>query len=118
MFDNLYKTREVSAAAYHDLSVQLSRLAVNEEDLSFSFALTELANLHKKLEEINLDQNQQEFSLLNELLNEHLLQLHMVNCAFNERKKLHKCWLLSMDTLQRSTEKVGNSSIIFIIFKE
>jgi hypothetical protein len=81
-----------------------------EDHPSLALAFIELVIVQTKLEQVDSNDTRQEFSLLNELLNEYLLHLDMVNCAFNERAKLHKYWLLSVDALQRSVIKVGNTS--------
>ncbi len=115
-FDYLYKLREASIVTYNDVAVQLNNLALTEDHPLLASAFIELAIVHKKLEQINSDHTQQEFSLMNELLNEHVLHLDMVKCAFNERGKLHKRWLLTMDTLQKkSAEKVGKTCVFQIL---
>jgi hypothetical protein len=90
--------------------VQLNDFAMIEDHPSLTLAFIELAIVQTKLEQVNSNHTRQEFSLLNELLNEYLAHLDMVNCAFNERAKLHKRYLLSVDALQKTMIKVGNSS--------
>jgi hypothetical protein len=113
-FDYLYKRRGQASVAGKVLADQLTHLATCEYHPILAMALIELAAVQMKLEEIDSDNTQQEFSLMNELLNDYLLHLDMVKYVFNEREKAHKCCQLTVDTLQKQQlQKVGHTSKIY-----
>ncbi|CAF2033612.1 unnamed protein product [Rotaria magnacalcarata] len=100
-FDYLYKMRQESSVTVNALAMQLNMLATCDSHSLLSSTLLELASAQEKLNQLNLDIIQQEFLLMNELLNEYILYIDMANCTFNERAKFHKFWLLNTETLQK-----------------
>ncbi|CAF3974437.1 unnamed protein product [Adineta steineri] len=105
-FDEKYQ-REQSNAASKALACSLNHLAVCEEYTLLSSAFIELATVQEQLEQVNSERTEEEFLLMNELLNEYLLHLDMVKYAFNERAKVHKRWLTTVDTFQKKQLKMG-----------
>ena len=99
-FDDLYKRREESKATVKLLAVQLNILAMYDDHLPLSSALVQLGIVQKKLELIDSDHTQKEFSLMNELSNEYILHLDMVKYAFNERAKAYKSWMTTTEMLR------------------
>ena len=85
--------------------VTLNHLATTEEHTSLSAALTELANLQEKLEHINSEYANREYSIVTELIKEYILLLNMVQLAFNERIKTHHQWLNAEDNLKKARER-------------
>jgi hypothetical protein len=117
-FDCLYKLREESIVTDETFAVQLNNLAMCEDHPLLSSAFIELAVVQTKLEQINSDYTQQEFLLMNELINEYVLHLDMVQYAFNERAKAYKSWRLTIDTLQKKMlVKVRSTSMQKLTFK-
>ncbi|CAF4688699.1 unnamed protein product [Rotaria socialis] len=100
-FDYLYKMRKESSVTVDALAMQLNMLATCEHHSLLSSTLFELASTQEKLSQLNSDLIQQEFLLMNELLNEYILYIDMANCTFNERAKFHKFWLLNTEMLQK-----------------
>ncbi|CAF1109002.1 unnamed protein product [Adineta steineri] len=103
----IHTQREESNAASKALACTLNHLAVCEEYTLLSSAFIELATVQEQLEQVNSERTEQEFLLMNELLNEYLLHLDMVKYAFNERAKVHKRWLTTVDTFQKKQLKTG-----------
>ncbi len=103
-FSILFSQRKEAGYALKQFSTSLNHLATNEEHPSLSAALTELANLQEKLDQISNDYSLKEYSVFTELFKEYASLLDMVQLTFSERIKLHQQWLTAEDTLKKKRE--------------
>lgn len=101
----LFSQRKEAGIALRQFFTSLNHLATVEEHPSLSHALTELANLKEKIDQINNDHSYKEYSILTELIKEYMSLLEMVQLAFNERIKIHQQWLNAEDTLRKRREE-------------
>ena len=104
-FYGLLSQRKEAGHVLKQFSVSLNHLATNEEHPSLSSALTELANLQEKLEQINNEHSYKEYSILTELFKEYVALFDMILLAFTERIKLHHQWLSAEDALTKARER-------------
>jgi sorting nexin-1/2 len=103
-FNTLFSQRKEAGHVLKQFSTSLNHLATVEEHTSLSSALTELANLEEKLEQIHSEYSLKEYSVLTELIKEYISLLDMIQLAFNERIKIHQVWLNSEETLRKKRE--------------
>lgn len=100
----LFGQRKDAGQALKQFVTSLNHLATTEEHPSLSKALTELANLKEKLDQINSEHSFKEYSILTELVKEYISLLDMVQLAFSERIRLHHQWLSAEDSLRKKRE--------------
>ncbi|CAF0998187.1 unnamed protein product [Adineta ricciae] len=103
-FNSLYSQRKEAGHALKQFSISLNHLANTEEHMLLSSALSELANLEEKLDQINNDEILKEYSTLTELIKEYVSLLDMVQLAFHERIKSHQQWLHAEDMLKKKRD--------------
>ena len=103
-FDTLLNQRKEAGYALKQFQVSLNHLATVEEHPSLSSALTELANLDEKLDQINNEHSFKEYSILTELIKEYISLIDMIQLVFNERVKSHQHWLNAEDTLKKKRD--------------
>jgi sorting nexin-1/2 len=100
----LFAYRKEAGNSLKQFSTSLNHLATTEEHPSLSSALTELANLEEKLDQVNNEHTLQEYSILTELIKEYISLIDMIHLVFNERIKLHQVWLNAEETLKKKRE--------------
>ena len=103
-FNALFQTRKDAGHQLKSFSASLDQLATNEEHPPLTHALSELANLQGKLDEINKEHSYKEYSILTESIKEYISLIDMVQLAFNERIKIHHQWLNAEETLKKKRE--------------
>jgi len=82
----------------------LSLLSNSEEHTGLSRALSALAEVEERIEQIQTDQSNQEFRDVAEALREYLGLIVAVKASFEQRAKIWKGWQDSMATLNKKRE--------------
>lgn len=76
-----------------------------EEHTSLSRALSQLAEIEEKVEQLHADQADSDFFVFAELVKDYVSMLGAVKEAFHERVKIYRLWKEAEATLQKKSEQ-------------
>nr|XP_020029669.1 sorting nexin-1 isoform X3 [Castor canadensis] len=82
----------------------LAMLGSSEDNTALSRALSQLAEVEEKIEQLHQEQANSDFFLLAELLNDYIRLLAIVRAAFDQRMKTWQRWQDAQATLQKKRE--------------
>lgn len=82
----------------------LAMLGSSEDNTALSRALSQLAEVEEKIEQLHQEQANNDFFLLAELLSDYIRLLAIVRAAFDQRMKTWQRWQDAQATLQKKRE--------------
>ncbi|KAM4829222.1 sorting nexin-1 [Thomomys bottae] len=82
----------------------LAMLGSSEDNTALSRALSQLAEVEEKIEQLHQEQANHDFFLLAELLSDYIRLLAIVRAAFDQRMKTWQRWQDAQATLQKKRE--------------
>eukprot|EP00069_Balaena_mysticetus_P003156 bmy_16057T0 len=82
----------------------LAMLGSSEDNTALSRALSQLAEVEEKIEQLHQEQANNDFFLLAELLSDYIRLLAIVRAAFDQRMKMWQRWQDAQATLQKKRE--------------
>ncbi|KAB1277611.1 Sorting nexin-1, partial [Camelus dromedarius] len=82
----------------------LAMLGSSEDNTALSRALSQLAEVEEKIEQLHQEQANSDFFLLAELLSDYIRLLAIVRAAFDQRMKTWQRWQDAQATLQKKRE--------------
>eukprot|EP00794_Sanderia_malayensis_P009657 gene9657-10645_t len=103
-FETLVNLKKDVVSNTVQFSKSISLLSSAEEHTGLSRALSHLAELEEKMEQLHHEQSNVDFFLLCESLKEYLGLIHSVKETFNQRIKVYNAWQSAQATLTKKRE--------------
>ncbi|XP_075432081.1 LOW QUALITY PROTEIN: sorting nexin-1 [Ascaphus truei] len=102
--ETLVNHRKELAVNTAQFAKSLAMLGSSEDNTTLSRALSQLAEVEEKIEELHQEQANSDFFLLAELLADYIRLLSAVRAAFDQRMKTWQRWQDAQATLQKKRE--------------
>eukprot|EP00071_Canis_lupus_P035009 XP_022268566.1 sorting nexin-1 isoform X1 [Canis lupus familiaris] len=102
--ETLVNHRKELALNTAQFAKSLAMLGSSEDNTALSRALSQLAEVEEKIEQLHQEQANNDFFLLAELLSDYIRLLAIVRAAFDQRMKTWQRWQDAQATLQKKRE--------------
>uniref|UniRef100_A0A5F5PNN6 Sorting nexin-1 n=1 Tax=Equus caballus TaxID=9796 RepID=A0A5F5PNN6_HORSE len=102
--ETLVNHRKELALNTAQFAKSLAMLGSSEDNTALSRALSQLAEVEEKIEQLHQEQANNDFFLLAELLSDYIRLLAIVRAAFDQRMKMWQRWQDAQATLQKKRE--------------
>ncbi|KAK2507062.1 hypothetical protein MC885_009719 [Smutsia gigantea] len=102
--ETLVNHRKELALNTAQFAKSLAMLGSSEDNTALSRALSQLAEVEEKIEQLHQEQAASDFFLLAELLSDYIRLLAIVRAAFDQRMKTWQRWQDAQATLQKKRE--------------
>nr|XP_036860054.1 sorting nexin-1 isoform X1 [Manis javanica] len=102
--ETLVNHRKELALNTAQFAKSLAMLGSSEDNTALSRALSQLAEVEEKIEQLHQEQATNDFFLLAELLSDYIRLLAIVRAAFDQRMKTWQRWQDAQATLQKKRE--------------
>ncbi|TKC41755.1 hypothetical protein EI555_009292 [Monodon monoceros] len=102
--ETLVNHRKELALNTSQFAKSLAMLGSSEDNTALSRALSQLAEVEEKIEQLHQEQANNDFFLLAELLSDYIRLLAIVRAAFDQRMKMWQRWQDAQATLQKKRE--------------
>uniref|UniRef100_A0A8D1Y6Z5 Sorting nexin-1 n=1 Tax=Sus scrofa TaxID=9823 RepID=A0A8D1Y6Z5_PIG len=102
--ETLVNHRKELALNTAQFAKSLAMLGSSEDNTALSQALSQLAEVEEKIEQLHQEQANNDFFLLAELLSDYIRLLAIVRAAFDQRMKTWQRWQDAQATLQKKRE--------------
>uniref|UniRef100_A0A671EPU7 Sorting nexin-1 n=1 Tax=Rhinolophus ferrumequinum TaxID=59479 RepID=A0A671EPU7_RHIFE len=102
--ETLVSHRKELALNTAQFAKSLAMLGSSEDNTALSRALSQLAEVEEKIEQLHQEQANNDFFLLAELLSDYIRLLAIVRAAFDQRMKTWQRWQDAQATLQKKRE--------------
>ncbi|XP_019489327.1 PREDICTED: sorting nexin-1 [Hipposideros armiger] len=102
--ETLVNHRKELALNTAQFAKSLAMLGSSEDNTALSRALSQLAEVEEKIEQLHQEQANSDFFLLAELLSDYIRLLAIVRAAFDQRMKTWQRWQDAQATLQKKRE--------------
>ncbi|KAK1339121.1 hypothetical protein QTO34_019795 [Cnephaeus nilssonii] len=102
--ETLVNHRKELALNTAQFAKSLAMLGSSEDNTALSRALSQLAEVEEKVEQLHQEQANSDFFLLAELLSDYIRLLAIVRAAFDQRMKTWQRWQDAQATLQKKRE--------------
>ncbi|XP_076984285.1 sorting nexin-1 isoform X2 [Tamandua tetradactyla] len=102
--ETLVNHRKELALNTAQFAKSLAMLGSSEDNTALSRALSQLAEVEEKIEQLHQEQANNDFFLLAELLSDYIRLLAIVRAAFDQRMKTWQRWQDAQTTLQKKRE--------------
>ncbi|KAK3731460.1 hypothetical protein QZH41_013655 [Actinostola sp. cb2023] len=100
----LVVNRKELSIATATFSKSTAMLSNSEEHTSLSRALTQLAEVEEKIEQLQIGQAESDFYVFSELLKDYIGLIHSIKACFHERVKAYSNWQNAQQTLTKKRE--------------